>query len=77
LQTYEAKLGAAQAEVGDAESAVEKLKEELKSLNAVFEEKTRELDAVKREHDMANKALEKVLKDISSRVRADSNMITY
>ena len=68
MESHERNLQAAQAEVEEAENAVDQLKEELKELSTSFEEKSKELEGAKREYDKVSKVLEKVLKEISSRV---------
>lgn len=55
-------------EIAAMEEEIDELKEELKELNVELEEKTKEVEKVKKTSMKAGKALDQVLKEITSRV---------
>lgn len=55
-------------EIATMEEEIEGLKEELKELNAELEEKTKEVEKVKKTSMKAGKALDQMLKEITTKV---------
>ena len=58
-----------QEEIDEMEQGLEELKEDVKTSNAVLEERNETLDKVKRSTMKATKVLDQALKEIATKVR--------
>lgn len=64
----EAEKHAIETDIEQAEGAISELREELKGLNNLLDERTKELDNVKKSTSRAARVLDQALKDIAIKV---------